>query len=164
MRANEFIEKFKSWKKERETAPVPPPHNLFHATFMDNLPSIMKNGLLRSGVDKLYKQSESGVVYLTTSPNIASSMLDKQSSMIDKKILSKMSGEGVMLEIDVSKLDPKLFREDELVPASWMNPEYTYKYEGDVPPDAIKVRARFSVDTDPYYRRHQIRAIKPTSR
>jgi hypothetical protein len=31
-------------------------------------------------------------------------------------------------------------------------------------PDAIRVRAKFSVDTDPYYRRHQIRSIKPTSR
>ena len=164
MGANEFIEKFKSWKKERETPPVPPPHNLFHATFKDNLSSITKHGLLRSGVNKLYKQSESGVVYLTTSPNIASSMLDKQSSMIDKKILSNMSDEGVMLEIDVSKLDPKLFREDELVPASWMNPQYTYKYEGDVPPDAIKVRDSFSIDIDPYYRRHQIRAIRPTSK
>jgi RNA:NAD 2'-phosphotransferase (TPT1/KptA family) len=164
MRAKEFIEKFKSWKKERETAPVPPPHNLFHATFKDNLPSITKQGLLRSGVEKLYKDSEPGVVYLTTSPEIASSMLDKQSSMIDKELLSKMSEEGVMLEIDVSKLDPSKFREDELVPASWVNPRYTYKYQGDVPPDAIKVRNIFSVDLDPYYRRHEMRSIKPSSR
>jgi hypothetical protein len=162
MRANEFIEKFKTWKKERETPPVPPPHNLFHATLKDNLPNIMKHGLLRSGVSKMYKQSESGVVYLTTSPNIASSMINTESDIINKNLLKQSSNQGVILEIDVTKLDPKKFREDELLPASWIKPEYTYKYEGDIPPNAIKVRAEFSVDVDPYYRRHQIRAIRPS--
>ena len=162
MRATEFIkDKFNTWREKQKLPPLPPKQNLFHATFEDFLPSIMKQGLTPNVACKMYPKCESGVVYLTTSPRTAAEMLEPESTEINKELISKLSRNGVLLEIDISKLDPKKFKPDDWIPSSWIGSIHSYKYAGIVPPSALKLRGKFHVDAG-YYNQKQVQGIRPS--
>lgn len=162
MRAKEFMSKAKDWMEKRKIPPLPPKQNLFHATWKEFADSIMKTGLSPNPENRIYPTSESGVVYMTTSPRKAVEMLAPDSDMINKVLLKKLGNTGVVFEIDVSQLDPEKFRPDELLPT---NPIFrapnTYKYEGHVPASALKLRSKIYID-DPYYNQKQVQNIMPS--
>lgn len=161
MRAKEFLNKIKNWSDSKKIPPLPPKQNLFHATYEEFLPSILKSGLLPNVENKLYPNSESGVVYLTTSPRTAAEMLEPESDIIDQQLVKKLGNTGVLLEINVSALDPDKFKPDELLPSKLIGDSHSYKYAGIVPPSAIKVRQKIFIDNF-YYNRKQVQFIGPT--
>jgi len=161
MRAKEFLNKVKDWADSKKIPPLPPKQNLFHATYAEFLPSILKSGLLPNVENKLYPNSERGVVYLTTSPRTAAEMLEPESDIIDKELVKKLGNTGVLLEINVSDLDPTKFKPDELLPSNVIGVSHSYKYAGIVPPSAIRVRQKISIDNF-YYNRKQVQSVRPT--
>jgi len=161
MRAKEFLNKVKDWRDSKKIPPLPPKQNLFHATYEEFLPSILKSGLLPNVENKLYPNSESGVVYLTTSPRTAVEMLEPESDIINKKLVKKLGNTGVLLEIDTSALDSDKFKPDELLPSNIIGSSHSYKYAGTVPPSAIKVRQQIYIDNY-YYNRKQVQFVSPT--
>ena len=161
MRAKEFLNKVKDWRDSKKIPPLPPKRNLFHATYEEFLPSILKSGLLPNVENKLYPNSESGVVYMTTSPRTAVEMLEPESDIIDKQLVKKLGNTGVLLEINVSALDPEKFKPDELLPSNLISDSHSYKYAGVVPPNAIKVRQKVFIDNF-YYNRKQVQFVSPT--
>ena len=161
MRAKEFLNKVKDWRDSKKIPPLPPKRNLFHATYKEFLPSILKSGLLPNVENKLYPNSERGVVYLTTSPRTAVEMLEPESDIIDKELVKKLGNTGVLLEINTSALDPDKFKPDELLPSNLLGQSHSYKYAGVVPPSAIKVRQGIFVDNF-YYNRKQVQFVSPT--
>lgn len=161
MRAKDFLNKVKDWRDSKKIPPLPPQRNLFHATYEEFLPSILKSGLNPNIEHKLYPTSESGVVYLTTSPRTAAEMLEPESDIIDKKLIKKLGNTGVLLEINTDALDPEKFKPDELLPSNMIGSSHSYKYAGVVPPSAIRVRQRIYIDTG-YYNQKQVSYVMPT--
>lgn len=161
MRAKEFIDKFNTWREKQKLPPLPPKQNLFHATFDDLLPNILQKGLTPDGNCKTYPKCETGVVYMTTSPRTASQMLDAESTEINRKMLDNLGNTGVVIEIDITKLDPDKFKPDDWLPSSWISSSHNYKYAGIVPANALKVRGKFHIDAG-YYNQKQVQYMRPS--
>lgn len=80
---------------------------LFHLVLRDNLDSVMKNGLIPS---RPKSTTHGGKLKGETFEGVWLTSLNDQASIVDIHMLPrKYEYEGIVLEIDGRKLDPKLF-------------------------------------------------------
>lgn len=158
MKINEIFGSFKQWKANREKLPVPPKTNLYHVTLSHNWPSIERQGLIPGGVCQMVNACDSNYVYLADDAGIATSIIG--SSDLPKQEISKSNGQGVIMLIDSTKLKPELLSSDPGVPANWISPKYTYRYQGTVPASAIIDHKTFELNAG-YYLNKQFRNLRP---
>jgi hypothetical protein len=109
---------------------------MYHATYRAHLDSILEWGLggAREAPPKNYEDSESGVVYLATSPEVAISYAET-SDVVPEAWLDDI----VLLRIDMTHIDKTLVQPDKNVRLDASELPYTYEYRGTIPPFAIEV-------------------------
>ena len=151
-------DRFQKFRTDRETVPVPPRTNLYHATLAHNWSSIKSQGLIPGGVCQLYNACDENYVYLADNAGIATSVLG--SSDLPKTELDKSGGQGVLLLIDSTQLKSESLSADPGIPAVWTDPKYTYRYQGTVPASAIIGHKDFILDQG-YYLNKQFKHLKP---
>jgi len=105
------------------------PLKLYHATYEHLLPSIKLHGL-GGDRDTQWEDSVQGIVYLAIDPNIAESYAETAEAYEENE-----DYKIVILEINTSRLDQKLFQIDRNV---LDNDGSTVEYHGIIPPSEIK--------------------------
>ena len=158
MKINEILGSFKQWKANREKLPVPPKTNLYHVTLAHNWPSIQRQGLIPGGVCQMYSACDNKYVYLADNAGIATGIVG--SSDLPQQEFDKSQGLGVIMLIDSTKLKPELLSSDPGVATHWLDPKYTYRYEGTVPAQAIIQHQEFQLDAG-YYLNKQFKSLRP---
>ena len=153
-----IADRFAKFKADRETVPVPPKTNLYHVTLAHNWPSIERQGLIPGGVCQMFDACDGNYVYLADDAGIATGIIG--SSDASEQDIIKSNGKGVIMLIDSTKLKPELLSSDPGVPANWLNPKYTYRYQGTVPASAIVMHREFTLDAG-YYLNKQFRNLRP---
>ena len=133
------------FRKDRETLPVPPTVNLWHATLAHNWPSIKQRGLIPGGVCQLFGGCDSKYVYLADRAREAAEMVSTDQPGISQTELKKSGGKGVMMLIDSTKLKPELLQADPSLKPDWLRAIYTYRYAGVIPVSAIVEHKEFDV-------------------
>ena len=158
MLIEDIVGKFRQFKANREALPVPPKTNLYHVTLAHNWPSIKAQGLIPGGVCQLFDACDSQYVYLADDAGIATSIIG--SSDLPKQEIEKSGGKGVIMLIDSTKLKPELLSDDPGVPTHWLNPKFTYRYEGTVPANSIIEHKIFDLERG-YYLNKQFKKLRP---
>ena len=153
-----MLGRINQFRKDREAVPVPPKTNLFHVTLAHNWPSIKRQGLIPGGVCQMVNACDGNYVYLADDAGIATSIIG--SSDLPKQEVNKSNGQGVIMLIDSTKLKPELLSSDPGVPANWISPKYTYRYQGTVPASAIINHKTFELNAG-YYLDKQFRKLRP---
>lgn len=107
---------------------------LFHATYEEHLPSILRWGLGAAPdmPTKNYEDSRQGVVYLATSPQVAESYAES-SDLVPEEWLDSI----VVLCVDTKHLDTNLLRGDANVLLDEGEVGDTLEYHGTIPASAI---------------------------
>lgn len=108
------------------------PSHLYHATFEENVNSIIKNGLIKSRSPN-FEDSDARFVYLTDSKREAQDLLqdlyNKTSVVHPTSRIGRFSGKINVLTISTSGLNEKFF----LDPYEWALGMKSYMYNGDIP-------------------------------
>lgn len=150
MLIEDIVGKFQDWKRKRTQLPIPPRSMLYHASPSMNHQSIMQQGILNNGVCKLYKGCTDGVVFLADNPRTAVEMLGDDNPGINKDMLDKSHGKGMLYQINPRAIDPRMLRQDPALPAQWLDPKFTYMYDGSVPASAIVKHKEFTIQNSYY--------------
>lgn len=109
------------------------PQELYHATYLPYLESIMKYGLGAKG-KKNWEDSVKGVVYLANQDYLAEEYAET-AELADDDLLDQI----VVLRIDPSQLDPNQFSIDSNVILEDDEEPTTFEYRGVIPPSALTV-------------------------
>ena len=116
------------------------PRYLFHATYKENLDSILKQGLIPGREVKNWESSKN-VVCMAQNPHVAYSYAETSEIIEYNDDKEYLLDEIVVLKIDTSKLEKSKFfkdsniKEDEELEMG----EICYEYHGIVPPNSIKI-------------------------
>jgi len=151
-------DRFQKFRTDRETVPIPPKVNLWHATLAHNWPSIQQQGLIPDGVCKMYGGCDRGYVYLGDRATTAVEMVSPDQPGINKAELEKSGGKGFIMLIDSTKLDPELIEGDPNLEPNWLNPIFSYRYAGTIPASAIVKHEEFRLE-DSYYANKSWRSV-----
>lgn len=110
------------------------PKFLYHATFQPLIQSILKYGLGGSGSEtKRYSDSQSGVVYLADSYDVAESYAEVAEDVPDEWL-----DQIVVFKIEVSKLDQLKLSKDKNV----QDGDTTFEYSGIIPTSNLQLTSR----------------------
>lgn len=150
MLIEDIIGRFQDWKKSRTQLPIPPKSMLYHASPAMNHESIMQQGILNNGVCKLYKGCTEGVVFLADNQRTAVEMVGDDNPGINRDMLEKSNGKGVLYQINPRAIDPRYLRQDPALPPQWLDPKFTYMYAGNVPVNAIVKTKEFTIQNSYY--------------
>ena len=132
-----MLGRINQYRKDRETVPIPPKVNLWHATLAHNWPSIKQRGLIPGGVCQLFGGCDGNYVYMADRADVVTQLVSTDQPGISDAELKKSNGKGVIMLIDSTKLDPALLEGDPSLKPNWLNPIYTYRYAGIVPASTI---------------------------
>lgn len=110
---------------------------LYHATYRPYLERIKQFGLGGSPepVPRNYEDSESGVVYLASSAEVALSYAET-SDLVPEEWLDDI----VVLSVDTEQLDTTLLQPDKNVRSACEELPATFEYRGVVPPAALQLQ------------------------
>lgn len=111
---------------------------MYHATYRPYLEQIFEWGLGGAPVasPKNYEDSEPGVVYLATSPEVARSYAET-SDLVPEEWLASI----VVLRIDLVQLDMSLLQPDKNVRLDASQRPETFQYRGTIPSCAVELMA-----------------------
>lgn len=106
---------------------------LYHATYEPYVDSIMKHGLTGNSENKNWSDSNSNVVYLAITPDIAESFAETAELADDDYDI-------VILQIDAQKLNGSKLIPDQNIRSNDPNENvYSYEYHGTIPREYITV-------------------------
>ena len=109
------------------------PSVLYHATFKKYLKGILKNGLKTNVKCRNYDWCEKAV-YLASTPGLAESFAETTEADIPQEEFDNI----IILEINTLYLDKTLIDKDPYANLEDEQPETSWIYRKDIPPEAIK--------------------------